>query len=55
MIQPGLRKRQKKAGVDITLHIGEGLFHCYPACAPLFPEAKEAMKQICSFINKRIA
>jgi acetyl esterase/lipase len=39
------------AGVNITLRIGEGMFHCYPAMAPLFPEATQAMNEICTFIN----
>lgn len=47
-------EKAKNAGVDVTLRIGEGLFHCYPAMAPLFPEAKEAMEEICTFINQQI-
>jgi epsilon-lactone hydrolase len=46
--------KARTAGVDVTLRIGEGLFHCYPACAPLFPEAKEAMEEISSFIKRGI-
>jgi len=42
------------AGVDITLKIGQGMFHCYPACAPLFPEATRAMRDICTFIKKQV-
>lgn len=45
-------EKAKAAGVDITCTIGEGLFHCYPACAPLFPEATAALKEICEFINR---
>ena len=40
------------AGVDVTLKIGDGLFHCYPACAPLFPEANTALYEISAFIRK---
>jgi epsilon-lactone hydrolase len=47
-------KKAVAAGVDVTLRIGEGLFHCYPACAPLFPEASDALKEIAGFINSRI-
>jgi len=47
-------KKAKDAGVDVTLRIGEGLFHCYPACSPLFPEAKKAMEEICLFIKNRL-
>ena len=42
-------QKAKDAGVDVTLHIGEGMFHCYPVCAPLFPEAKQAIAEICAF------
>lgn len=41
--------KAQEAGVEVTLHIGEGLFHCYPACAPMFPEATQAMDEICTF------
>jgi epsilon-lactone hydrolase len=44
-------EKAKAAGVDVKLHIGEGLFHCYPAVAPLFPEAQQAMEAICTFIK----
>ena len=44
-------KKAEDAGVDITLRIGEGLFHCYPVCAPLFPEATHAINEICTFIK----
>jgi monoterpene epsilon-lactone hydrolase len=46
--------KAEDAGVDVTLRIGEGLFHCYPACSPLFPEAKKAMEEICTFIKIHI-
>ena len=49
-----LAERAKAAGVDVTLRIGEGLFHCYPACAPMFPEAKEAMEEISRFVKKHL-
>lgn len=47
-------EKAKSAGVDVTLRIGEGMFHCYPATAPLIPEATQALKEICSFIYKFI-
>ncbi|MBN1293466.1 MAG: alpha/beta hydrolase [Candidatus Latescibacteria bacterium] len=49
-----LAARARDAGVDVTLHVGEGMFHCYPACAPLFPEATEAMNEICEFVRRRL-
>jgi monoterpene epsilon-lactone hydrolase len=42
------------AGVDVTLRVGEGMVHCYPLFAPLFPEATQAMDEICAFIKTRI-
>lgn len=48
-------EKAKAAGVDITLHIGEGMFHCYPATAPLFPEATQAFELICGFIQKKVS
>lgn len=47
-------EKAKKAGVDVILKVGEGMFHCYPACAPLFPEARQAMDEICVFIKTHI-
>lgn len=47
-------QKAKDAGVDVTLKIGEGMFHCYPACSPLFPEAKLAMEHICDFVRTHL-
>lgn len=47
-------EKAKKAGVNITLNVGEDLFHCYPAMSPMFPEAKKAIEKICDFINEHI-
>ncbi len=41
------------AGVDAAATLGPGLCHCYPACAPLFPEATRAMHDIGAFIRER--
>lgn len=46
--------KAKAAGVDITFRAGEGMVHCYPLLAPMFPEATEAMNEICYFVNKHI-
>jgi len=46
--------KAKKTGVDITFRAGEGMVHCYPLLAPMFPEATEAMNQIVSFIRKHL-
>ncbi len=47
-------EKAKAAGVDVTLRVGEGMVHCYPLFAPLFPEATQAMAEICAFIKERI-
>ncbi|MGI6225628.1 MAG: alpha/beta hydrolase [Peptococcales bacterium] len=48
-------EKAKNAGVDITLRVGERMFHCYPAMAPLFPEATKALKEICLFVREQIS
>ena len=45
-------RKAKEAGVNIELTIGDGLFHCYPVCAPIFPEATQALKEICQFVRE---
>ena len=52
---PRFVDKAKAAGVDATLHVGEGLFHCYPVCAPFFPEAQQAMDKICAFFEAHTA
>jgi acetyl esterase/lipase len=47
-------QKAKDAGVDVTLRVGEGLFHCFPLCAPLFPEATHAMDDIYRFIKMHL-
>ncbi len=47
-------EKAQAAGVDVALRIGEGLFHCYPACAPIFPEATQALEEISGFISDQI-
>jgi acetyl esterase/lipase len=45
--------KAKAAGVEVTLVIGEKMVHCYPLMAPLFPEATQALGEVCAFIKKR--
>lgn len=47
-------EKARAAGVDVTLRVGEGMMHCYPLAAPLFPEATQAMDQICAYIKTHI-
>lgn len=44
-------EKARNAGVNTILHVGEGMVHCYPAFSPLFPEAREAMEDICGFVR----
>ena len=44
-------EKAKAAGVEVTLKVAEGMVHCYPLFAPLFPEATQAMEEICAFIK----
>ena len=46
-----LESAAAEAGVDITLHVGEGLPHVYQA-AVATPEALSAMRQIADFIRR---
>lgn len=43
-------EKARAAGVEVTLHVGQGMVHCYPALSPLFPEARAAMEDICAFL-----
>jgi acetyl esterase/lipase len=48
-------EKAKAAGVEVTLKIEPGMVHCYPLFAPLFPEAAQAMVEICAFIKTHVA
>ncbi len=47
-------KKAKEAGVDITLHIWEGMVHCFPLLAPMFPEATEAWDESIAYIKEQL-
>lgn len=47
-------RKAEAAGVNVTLRVAEGMFHCFPVCAPLFPEATQAMQEICVFIQTHL-
>jgi acetyl esterase/lipase len=46
--------KAQASGVDTTLVIGEKMVHCYPLMAPMFPEATQALDEVCAFIKKRL-
>ncbi len=47
-------RKAKEAGVEVQVVVKEGMFHCYPAVAPLIPEANDAMDKIVSFMNRHL-
>lgn len=49
-----LADKAREAGVDVTLKVGPKMCHCYPACAPIFPEATQALWEICAFIRAKL-
>jgi len=46
-------EKAQAAGVEVTLRVWEGMIHCFPLMAPLFPEATQALDEICAFIKTR--
>ena len=47
-------EKAKAAGVDVQLQVWKGMFHCFPLLAPMFPEATEALAEVCQFIGKNL-
>lgn len=48
-------KKAGKDGVEVTLKKYEGMIHAFPILSPLFPEAKQAMYEICEFVKKSLS
>jgi len=46
--------RAAQQGVDVTLRRWDGMVHAFPLMSPLFPEARQAMTEICAFTNERL-
>ena len=44
-------EKAKAVGVEVTLRVGEGMCHCYPAFGNLFQESKLALAEICDFLK----
>jgi len=49
-----LAERAREAGVEVTLDLAEGMWHVYPAFAPLVPEATEALVRAAVFMRSRV-
>ena len=43
--------KAEKSGVKVTLRIWEGMVHAFPLLSPFFPEAKNAMDEIGTYIR----
>jgi len=48
-------EKAKAAGVDVRLHVWEGMVHCFPLLAPLFPEATQAWQETVVNIREALA
>ena len=48
-------KKAEQQGNEVTLLEFEGMCHAFPILAPLFPEATQAMADICTFIKQRLS
>ncbi len=44
-------EKARIAGTEVTLKVGEGMCHCYPAFGNLFRESKQALSEICDFLK----
>ncbi len=44
-------QKARSSGVEVTLLMGEGMCHCYPAFGNLFRESKLAHAEICDFLK----
>lgn len=47
-------KKASESGVEVTLTVGEGMCHCYPAFGSIFPESAATLNEICEFLKKQI-
>lgn len=47
-------EKAKEAGVEVKIRVWEGMFHCFPLLAPMFPEATEALNESCDFIREKL-
>ncbi len=47
-------EKAKQAGVEVKIKVWQGMFHCFPLLAPMFPEATEALDETCRFIREKL-
>ena len=48
-----LAERARAAGVDVTLQVGEGMFHVWQAFARILPEARPFIDHVGRFVRHR--
>ncbi|PKP27959.1 MAG: alpha/beta hydrolase [Bacteroidetes bacterium HGW-Bacteroidetes-22] len=48
-------KVAKQYGVDVTLRVWKNMIHAFPLLSPLFPEARQALSEICTFVRQNIS
>lgn len=48
----GIAKKAEEAGVDVTLEIGQGMWHVWQLNAPFMPESNQAIASIARFVEK---
>jgi epsilon-lactone hydrolase len=46
--------KARAAGVEVDLRIWEGMVHCFPLLAPMFPEATVAWLEVIAFIRNQL-
>jgi len=46
-------RRAKEHGVDVILRKWPKMVHAFPILSPLFPEAKQAISEICGFAKQQ--
>jgi len=49
-----LAERAKKAGVDVTLQVYEGLWHVFQTFAVIVPEGRDAIEKIGEFLKNNV-
>ena len=47
-------EKAKEAGVQVQIKVWKGMFHCFPLLAPMFPEATEALDEVCVFLRNQL-
>lgn len=47
-------EKARAAGVAMDLHVWEGMVHCFPLLAPMFPEATQAWEETIGYIVRHL-